>query len=42
MSITYREWEEMPAMLRADVLLVIEGLAEWEKREMERASRKRP
>jgi len=27
-SISYREWEEMPAMLRADVLLVIEGLAE--------------
>ena len=42
MSITYREWQEMPAMLRADVLLLGEGLAEYERRETERGSRKRP
>ena len=31
----------MPALLRADILLLAEGLAEYERREMERASRAR-
>ncbi len=42
MSISYTEWGQMPAMLRADILLLAAGLAEYERREIERVRRHGP
>jgi len=37
---TLTEWEALPARTQADYLLMVEGLAEYERREMEAQRRK--
>ena len=36
----YGEWQEASALLREDYLLLVGALAEYERREVERAARK--